>query len=401
MKLLCRIVFSMVFLISFVQTSNAQDIQAQESKKARLEREIEQLQKQLSENSSRSKNALNELTIIRKQISNRRDLVAESDLEIKAYDDSISTVRKNASELQERLDTMKAYYERLVINTYKNRDAKIWYVYILSSDSFSQAARRFSYLRKLSSRMNVQAEEMKEMKIELDREMERLATLRKHAESLRRMRQQEVERLKAEEKRSDQLIAQLNRNKTTYQRELNTKRKQVENLNKEIERIIAQYIAESQKKSSSSSSKSEAKPIDIKLAAEFEANKGKLPWPADGPIMEKFGKHKHPVYTSIQMPFNNGISIAMPKGSEVQAVFDGEVKRIIVMPGYNKCVLVQHGNYFSFYCKLENVAVKAGDTIKTGQTIGTVDTIDGQTQLHFQIWEGKTPQNPELWLRKR
>ena len=101
------------------------------------------------------------------------------------------------------------------------------------------------------------------------------------------------------------------------------------------------------------------------------------------------------------MPFNNGINIGVARNTGVEVVFDGEVKRVIVMPGYNKCVLVQHGNYFTFYCKLADVVVKAGDKLKTGDIIGTVDSIDGQTQLHFQVWKEKTPQNPELWLRPR
>ena len=86
--------------------------------------------------------------------------------------------------------------------------------------------------------------------------------------------------------------------------------------------------------------------------------------------------------------------------ARVKAVFDGVVKQIVVMPGYNQCVLVQHGNWFSFYCKLQNTVVKAGDKVRTGQVIGIVDTINGDTQLHFQIWQKQTPQNPELWLRK-
>jgi septal ring factor EnvC (AmiA/AmiB activator) len=69
------------------------------------------------------------------------------------------------------------------------------------------------------------------------------------------------------------------------------------------------------------------------------------------------------------------------------------------MPGYNQCVLLQHGGYFTFYCKLANVSVKAGDKVKTGQVIGLVDTISGETQLHFELWEGKTPRNPENWLK--
>ena len=135
------------------------------------------------------------------------------------------------------------------------------------------------------------------------------------------------------------------------------------------------------------------------MAKKIEPNKGKLPWPADGPVVDHFGQRYHPVYTNLKLPFNNGVTVALPAGTEIKAVFDGVVKQIVVMPGYNKCVLVQHGNYFSFYCKLGTVSVKAGDKVKTGQVVGTVDTIGGETQLHFQIWSGRTPQNPETWLR--
>ena len=48
-----------------------------------------------------------------------------------------------------------------------------------------------------------------------------------------------------------------------------------------------------------------------------------------------------------------------------------------------------------------DVSVKKGDKVKTGQSLGTVDTIGDETQLHFQIWSGKNPQNPETWLRPR
>lgn len=138
----------------------------------------------------------------------------------------------------------------------------------------------------------------------------------------------------------------------------------------------------------------------MKLDAEFSKNKGKLPWPVDGPVVGRFGKHYHPVYKNLELPPNNGVDVAVAKGSKVQAVFEGVVKQVIAMPGYNQCVLLQHGNYFTFYCKLGNVSVKAGDKVRTGQALGVIDTINGQTQLHFEVWQGTKPQNPELWLRK-
>ena len=148
--------------------------------------------------------------------------------------------------------------------------------------------------------------------------------------------------------------------------------------------------------SKGSSAKTE---YDKKLAAEFSRNKGNLPWPADGPVVDRFGQKYHPVYKNLKLPPNNGVDIALSKGTKVRAVFDGVVKQIVVMPGYNKCILVQHGNYFTFYCKLGSTSVKAGDKIKTGDLLGTVDVINDQILLHFQVWQGNKPQNPEHWLR--
>jgi len=105
------------------------------------------------------------------------------------------------------------------------------------------------------------------------------------------------------------------------------------------------------------------------------------------------------VYKNLELPPNNGIDIALSKKSEIKAVFNGVVKQVIVMPGYNQCVLIQHGNYFTFYCKLKSVDVKAGEKVKTGDVIGKVDTINGETQLHFEVWQKTKPQNPQMWLR--
>lgn len=380
----------------------AQNTKQQESKRAQLQKEIEQLEKQLKENATKSTNALNTLTLVRKQVSTRRALVAESEQELKTLDDSIDVRSREASLLKARVDTMTLYYQKLVRSSYKNRDARVWYMYLLSSQNIGQASRRYNYLRSLSSQMNAQASRIKDTQAQLVAEMDSLASLRQRAASIRDSRTKELDKLKSEESRNDKLVAQLKRDKSKYQSQLNTKRKQVEALNREIERIIAQAMADAGKTAGGkTTAKKNTKPIDYKLAGQFEANKGKLPWPADGPVVERFGRHNHPVYTNIVMPANNGVDIGLSKGSAVKVVFDGEVKKVIVMPGYNKCVLVQHGSYFSFYCKLGDVSVKAGDKVKTSQTIGTVDTLGDQTQLHFEVWKETTPQNPETWLRPR
>ena len=384
-----------IFLSLFLAVSvHGQNVTAQEQKRARLEREIEILDRQLSENASKSSSMLSNLTLIRKKVANRKALVAESDRKVREYSDKIYLKQRSINRMQARIDTLSEHYSKLVLSAYKNRDARLWYMYMLASDNIGQAFRRMSYFKNLSSQMNQEARRIKEAKLELEKEKEELQILKKEAESVKIARSAELKKLQGEEKQSDKIVKQLQSNRKKYQSQIAAKQKQVDALNREIERLVASAM-----KGGSSKSSSGKTDFDRKLAAEFSKNKGNLPWPADGPVVDKFGQKYHPVYKNLKLPPNNGVDIALSKGSKVRAVFDGVVKQIVVMPGYNKCILVQHGNYFTFYCKLGTTSVKAGDKVKTGDLLGTVDVINDQILLHFQVWQGNKPQNPEHWLR--
>lgn len=377
----------------------SQNTRTQEARRARLQKEIAILDEQIRANSAKSANAMSRLTLISGKVDSRKRLIEESDREISEYSDSIARKEKEISVIKARLDTLSAHYARLVRGAYINRSPKVWYMYILASDNIGQAFRRYGYLRDLSRQMNVQASKIIDIREELEKESAKLTAMKRGAEAVRAQRVSEMNKLKAEEDEARSLVSQLKKNKRKYQSDLFRKQREVEALNREIERIIRSATEGTGKSGKGGSQTVTRKPIDYTLAKKFEANKGKLPWPADGPVVDHFGQRFHPVYTNLKLPFNNGVTIALPAGTEIKAVFDGVVKQIVVMPGYNKCILVQHGNYFSFYCKLGTVSVKAGDKVKTGQVVGTVDTIGGETQLHFQIWSGRTPQNPEKWLR--
>ena len=385
-----------VALLSVSMAASAQDTRAQEEKKARLEREIAIIDKQLAENASQSSSMLTDLSLIRKKISNRKALVSESDRVIRQYSDSIYLAQKEINRLQARVDTLTAHYSKLVLSAYKNRDSRIWYMYMFASDNLGQAFRRFGYFRNLSTQMKNEAKSIRTMQDELALKQERLALLKKDAQAVKAERQKELDNLRKDESKADSVVKKLQKDRKKYQSQLASKKKEINALNREIERLIANAMNKDGQKSSSKKPKA---PVDMKLDAEFSKNKGKLPWPADGPVVSRFGKHYHPVYKNLELPPNNGVDIALAKGEHVKAVFDGVVSQVLVMPGYNQCVLVQHGNYFTLYCKMKNIAVKAGDKVKTGQLIGDIDTINGQTQLHFEVWKGKDPQNPETWLR--
>ena len=377
-------------LMMFCPLTGAQDTSAQREQKEKLEKEIELINRQLSSTDSKSRSALSNYNLLSKKISNRKKLLEASRRKEREIADQIYLKQKEINSLQASCDTLAAHYDRLVLSAYKNRDSRIWYMYILASDDLSQAYRRYGYFKSLASQIQTQAAIIEEQKAELLRQKAALQEMKTLQKRQSEESGRELGRLTGEQKDASKLVDRLKKEKKRYQKELAAKKKQVEALDREIARIVK----EAMKKSPSGKTE-----IDRALATEFSKNKGLLPWPADGPVVEPFGERYHQVYKNIKLPKNNGIDIALKSGTPVCCVFDGVVKQVLVMPGYNQCVLVQHGNYFTFYCKLRNVKVKSGQKVTTGQQLGVVDTINKETQLHFQVWKDTTPQNPESWLK--
>ncbi|MBR2227355.1 MAG: peptidoglycan DD-metalloendopeptidase family protein [Bacteroidales bacterium] len=398
-----RLIPIVLGLLLLGAAASAQDTRRQESRKAQLEKEIATINRQLKDNARSSSRALTDLSLVRRKISARQELIAESDREIHALDDSIRVRQKEIDRLQARHDTLTLYYNRLVRSAYKNRDSRIWYMYILSSENIGQAVRRFGYLKGLSKNMSDQARQIQETAAVLEVEKERLAGMRDEARALRSQRQADVDALRSEEGENASLVARLQKDRKKYQSDLQKKNREVEALNREIAEIIRKATAKPKSSGGTGKStgggKTTSTAVDEKLSSSFAANKGRLPWPVEGSVIESYGQHYHPVYKNVKLPFNNGVTLAVARGTQAKAVFDGTVAQVVVIPGYNQCVLVQHGSYFTFYCKLKSVSVKAGQKVTTGQVLGTVDTISGEDQFHFQLWKERTPQNPENWLR--
>lgn len=371
--------------------TTAQNVDAHKEKIKKLEEDIAFLDKQLADTRTRQENSLQALTLIRQKIGSRKQLLAEIDTRIQ--DQNRQIARKDASlrQLENRLDTLEQYYRKLIANAYRNRDTRVWFMYILASNSIEQGYRRWSYLKNYSQSIREQSEKIREARRTVIAEREALTELKKSTLEVQQQREAEYTGLVKEEKQSQAYIQTLNARQAQFKSQLAQKRKEADRLNKEMERMIAAAL-----KAQKPQPDGTPDPAQTRLSGSFQQNKGKLPWPVSpGVVVEQFGEHNHPLFKGVKLPFNNGVNISAGRNSPVKAVFDGTVKQVIVIPGYNQCVLVQHGTYFTFYCKMGRVEVKAGDAVKTGDTLGTLD----DTVLHFELWNGTAKQNPESWLR--
>ncbi len=400
-KVLCIVLVAVLTALSAGAQSSS--VKRLESLRAQLENDIKILNRQLDQNIKNSNKVLSSLTLVRRKINAREQLIATYDKQLKELNDSLYLCQKELGRLQARHDTLSLYYSRLVRGAYKNRDTRLWYMYILSSDSMGQAFNRFDYFRNLSTQMSAEALKLREASAQLEAQKQRLNKLKAQVNETRKKVVSERSQLQSEEGDASRMVSQLKKDRRTYEKQLKEKNRQKEELNRKIAELIRQQTRKQDgagKKTGGGSSKTTSTAVDTKLSNEFAANKGRLPWPVEGTIMERFGKHSHPVYKNVQLPQNNGVTLVVKHGAQAKAVFNGTVSQIVVLPGYNQCVLVNHGEYFTLYSKLKSVSVKAGQKISIGQVVGTVDTIGGEDLFHFELWKGSTPQNPESWLRQ-
>ena len=401
-------------LLAAPQNAIAQNktIESKKKEAGKLQDDIKFLDKQISETKKQRQNTLTELKLLNKKVETRKRLIDRLEEDINRQGMQISDKTKALEILTAKLDSLKASYRRMVIKAYRNRDSRKWFMYIIASENVEQGYRRWSYLKKYSSSLSSLASAIKEESKKIEAERSELSHLQAEKIKDQHEKTEEYNRLKQDQDKSKAYANTLAKQQKKYTQELQKKKQQADRLNKEIEKLISQAIAAERKKAESSAKKSGGKtpssgktyaetPESAKLSGSFESNKGNLPWPVKrGMIVEGFGEHPHPTIKGVKLPFNNGVNIAAPKGSQVLCVFEGVVKQILVIPGYSNCVLVEHGKFFTFYCKLGKVSVKNGQKVSQGTIIGTVDSNQESGEIHFELWMGTQKQNPENWLKK-
>ena len=136
---------------------------------------------------------------------------------------------------------------------------------------------------------------------------------------------------------------------------------------------------------------------DRKLSTNFESNRGRFPMPISGSyqVVNSFGQYDVEGLKNVRLD-NKGVNLKGQPGAAVRCIFTGEVCQVFSYSGIT-AVIVRHGGYYSVYGNLGSVSVSRGQTVNTGQTLGTVGS---EGILQFQLRKGKAPLNPMQWLRR-
>lgn len=377
--------------------------EALEAKKEQLEEEIREINRLLLSERKQKGSVLDQLEALDQKISRQQQLIRVTNQQSNLLNRRINANIRNISKLREDLEALKADYAAMIRKSYRNRSKQNRLLFLLSSESWYQAFKRLQYMKQYTQFRKEQGEEIQEKTEELVVLNQNLSAQRKEKEDLIATNRRVRDQLMAEIQSQKGLLQTIRQNESTYAAEIESKRREAREIEREIDRLIRSAIAASNRESGSgnaSSSRFALTPEATLIASNFSANKGNLIWPVEKGVKKQgFGIYQDAVYPGIKHQ-SNGVIIATDEGARARAVFEGEVIAILAVPGGNKGVQVKHGNYISTYYNLSELYVKKGDKVQVKDELGEIHTnrSNGLTQLKFYLYRDATRLNPEDWI---
>jgi len=435
---------------SFSQSPQIERLQKQQQV---LQEEIKNTNKLYLDVKKQTTTILDRINLINNQISARKELITSQRTEIKTLQQEESRLEAEIVRLNKALKQKQDNYANAMQGMLKHNVSQNKLFFILSGKSLGESLRRMQYLREYSKWQKSQAEEIKKQNAEITVKKEALAKAKADKEKALLALQAEQQRLQNEEKTRQTEMTAARGQQQQLQKTLQEKQQRANQLNARIEKLIAEEVArqereaearrraeeserrrkaaelaaksprdpESSKKTEEAATsaaeketagktaaprigegRSTASAETFKLSNNFAANKGKLPMPVSGTasIVGNFGAKKHSEWNVTTN--SNGIDIQAQKGATIRSVFDGEVSKVFSFPGSNTCVIVRHGEYYTFYANIYDLFVKQGDKVKTGEALGRIftDPDTNVSAMHFQLWQKTTKLDPAPWLNR-
>ncbi len=384
------LIFQSLSLFSYSQTD---DLKKKQSQLEKLRKEIETYDKKINESEKKERSTLELLAIYDRQSGLIKKLIKNLHERETTLKKDITETKQKIDELGEQLRYLKNHYANYVTMAYKNGhtyDLEL----LIASKSFNQLLVRSEYLKRFSSQRKEDLNKIDSK--QRNHEEQNIFLQHQLAEQklLIEEKKKEEKRLTGKLKERKKLLADIRKNKQNYKREIDRRKQDA----REIEQIITKLIEEDRKKQEKLSKKEDEL---VEPGVGFAAKRGRLRWPvANGKLASRFGLQQHPTLGT--MTQNTGIDIAVPIGTNVHVVDDGEVSKIYWLPSFGNLVIVNHKNgYRTVYAHLSEIFVNEGSKVKEGHQLGkSGDSIYGSV-LHFEIYKGREKLDPEKWLHKQ
>ena len=396
-----RFVLTILFLFSLLGDGMlfAQSKETLERKRQELTSDIKQIEKLIDNSLNKKRTLVTNLENLKFKIDLQKKLIININNQLNIIVDEIDRNTIELNQLLKKQKKVKEDYASMVLKSYKHKSKLNRIMFVFSANNFTQAYKRLQYYKQYVKYKDKQIKQIKLTTTLIDDILKELDEQKTQKQDLILANEKIKINLDKENLIQKNMIADIRSDEKRFANQIRIKQKQAQDIDKQIEMIIAEATAKVKNKGLPEFNLTEEAKL---ISKKFNENKGKLPWPVEkGIVILKYGKQPHPIVrtTTIQ---SNGVRILTSQNQEVRAIFDGKVYSIIISKNGSHAILVQHGNFFTVYKNLSEIYVKKGETIETKQVIGKLITnkSSGQTILNFSIFKDGVTQNPSVWIYK-
>ena len=233
----------------------------------------------------------------------------------------------------------------------------------------------------------------------------RIAEANAELAATREQRQADIARLERDRKLRSSAVAELDQryqDRRSRERALGRDVKGLQNVLSQLRaaarRAEAERKAAAAREARTGATSSGRRPPPPVIANAQPIRVGGLGWPLSGTLVTAYGG------TLPDGRRSQGVLIAAPAGTAVQAVANGKVVFAEWMSGYGLLCIVDHGNgTMSLYANNDGLLRDAGSDVKRGDAVASVGNSGGQGQsaLYFELRRNGQPVDPRAWLQKR
>lgn len=340
-----------------------------------------------------------ELDQIQKYLREKEASLNSLGRDMKGVETSLNRTQRDIDLAKAEAERKKQQINRRLTSVYKAGEAGSLRMFF-SSESFPQMTENLRYMRsvlendkKLFADYNAKMENLRVLKASLERDVARKEKIKSSIE----VKKQEIEQ---EKNKKAGYLLKVREDKKTYMSSIKELQANANRLQAMVERLEARsrkgYNSKNKNKAVVGSEHLLPNVPDKGLGTQ----KGRLNLPVKGNIVGQFGRHKHPEFNSYTV--NNGISIEAPAGTQIHAIYEGQVIFADYFKGYGNMVIVDHGGgFFSLYAHAANLFKKVGATVAKNDVVASVGDTDSSKgpMLYFEIrYQGK-PVDPSPWFR--
>jgi len=395
---------ALLVVMSLSPIAGAEEIQDKTKELTTIKKEIEEKRRKIKEATKEEKSILTQLSDMDTRLSSKEKEIVTIVREIDTTDEDIKQLEFAVAEVKSRIASKKTDIEKRLVALYKLGEAGYLPVLFSAADA-DDVRRRGKYLsaviysdRALFDSFAADLDELERTALDLKEKKGALVLLKENADK-------KTLDLLREKQRRTAYLAGIREKKSSYEQALT----ELETAQKKLSALIDKLLEEKERKEREAreraAKENAGKTVppkehtSVPAGGYFAALRGKLPRPATGTIITKYGKGKDPKYDN--PVYNKGIEIKAPLGSPIISVADGQVVYSDYFMGYGNLIIIDHGDsYYTVYAHAGTLIKKVGDRVKANEKIATggdTGSLKGPT-LYFEIRHHGNTADPEQWL---